>query len=92
VISAPPIKDSSGHVVAAHTHLNCFPAPSDAKDAGPDVNQITACLASYDLHETITYQPPSHYWPLQWYETGIFLALTSLLSGFCFWWIRRRQN
>lgn len=46
----------------------------------------------FDLHVDITYEPPANYWPLQWYETGIFLALAGLLSGSCFWWIRRRQD
>ena len=67
-------------------------AAARAKAGGPDLDQIGACLATYDLHETVTYQPASHYWPLQWYETGIFLVLAAALSGFCFWWIRRRQN
>jgi ABC-type transport system involved in multi-copper enzyme maturation permease subunit len=94
VISSPPVEDSAGRVVAASSHLNCFPAPGGGvtKSKGPDTHQITTCLASYDLHESVTYQPASHYWPLQWYETGIFLALAGLLSGTCFWWIRRRQN
>ncbi|MEV8517839.1 ABC transporter permease subunit [Dactylosporangium sp. NPDC051484] len=55
-------------------------------------SQIGACLAKYDLHETVTYHPASHYWPLQWVETGIFLVLAGSLAGTCFWWIRRRQN
>jgi ABC-type transport system involved in multi-copper enzyme maturation permease subunit len=94
VISTPPLEDSSDQVVPAHTHLNCFsaPAPGMDKAGGPYIGQVVACLAGFDLHETVTYQPASHYWPLQWYETGIFLALAGLLSGSCFWWIRRRQN
>jgi hypothetical protein len=98
ILSAPPIKDSAGRVVAAHSYLNCFPGigpgggPGAVKAGGPDFGQIGACLATYNLHETITYQPASHYWPLQWYETGMFVALAGLLSGTCFWWIRRRQN
>ncbi len=98
VTSAPPIKDSAGRVVAASTHLDCFPPPDagggggTSKAGGPDLNQITACLAPYDLHESVTWQPASHYWPLQWYETGIFGLLAAALSGFCFWQIRRRQN
>jgi hypothetical protein len=94
VISSPPVENSSGGVVAASSHLNCFPAPSPGvtKSRGPDVQQVTTCLASYDLHESVTYQPAGRYWALQWYETGIFLALAGLLSGSCFWWIRRRQN
>jgi ABC-type transport system involved in multi-copper enzyme maturation permease subunit len=95
VISSPPVEDSSGRVVAASDHLSCFPGIGGGpvtKSKGPDLPQITTCLASYDLHESVTYQPASHYWPLQWYETGIFLALAGLLSGTCFWQIRRRQN
>jgi hypothetical protein len=94
VISAPPIEDSSGQVVPAYNHLNCFPAPAPGmgKAGGPDVGQVVSCLAGFDLHETVTYQPAGHYWPLQWYETGIFAVLAGALSGFCFWWIRRRQN
>ena len=90
-----PMEDSSGQVVAASTHLNCFPdfqGGGPAKGARPDVERISACLAAYDLHESVTYQPASHYWRLQWYESGIFAALAAALLGFCFWWIRRRQN
>ena len=32
----------------------------------------------------------SRYWPLQWAEMSIFLALSLVLAGFCFWWVRRR--
>jgi ABC-2 family transporter protein len=100
VISGPPIEDTSGHVVAATAHLDCFPGlngapgpgPAVAKGGGPRIDQIGACLANDNLHETVTYQPASHYWPLQWIETGIFLALAGALAGTCFWWIRRRQN
>jgi ABC-type transport system involved in multi-copper enzyme maturation permease subunit len=98
VISAPPIKDSAGQTVAVSSHLNCFPPPDPnggggaTKAGGPDLHQITGCLAQYNLHESITWQPASHYWPLQWYETGIYSLLAAALSGFCFWQIRRRQN
>jgi ABC-type transport system involved in multi-copper enzyme maturation permease subunit len=102
VISSPPIEDSSGHVVAASSHLDCFPGLDSppgsglgqavAKGGGPRIDQIGTCLAPFNLHETVTYQPASHYWPLQWIETGIFLVLGGALAGTCFWWIRRRQN
>jgi ABC-type transport system involved in multi-copper enzyme maturation permease subunit len=93
VTSAPPIETATDRVVAAHTHLTCFPQTApETKSGGIDADQILGCLTPYDLHEAVTYQPVSHYWPLQWYETGIFLALASALSGLCFWQIRRRQN
>ena len=43
-------------------------------------------------HVVVTYQPASRYWPLQWFETGVFVAATLALVGFCFWWIRRRAT
>jgi ABC-type transport system involved in multi-copper enzyme maturation permease subunit len=91
VLSAPPVENSSGQVVFMGSYSDCFPGPSATK-VRFDFAQIGACLARYDLHEDVTYQPASHYWPLQWYETGIFLAFAGVLSGTCFWWIRRRQN
>jgi hypothetical protein len=47
-------------------------------------------LQSFHPREAITYQPASRFWSLQWYESGIFLGLAIVLSGFCFWWTRRR--
>jgi hypothetical protein len=41
-------------------------------------------------HEVVTYQPASHYWPLQWYELAICLAATALLGWVTLWWVRRR--
>jgi len=99
VISTPPVEDSSGRVVAMHDHLDCFPPPPSGARPGPgttkgpgDFSQVGACLASLHLHESVTYQPASHYWPLQWIESGIFLSLAGILSGTCFWRIRRRQT
>ncbi|MCW2856026.1 MAG: hypothetical protein JWR52_1641 [Marmoricola sp.] len=97
VISAPPVEDSSDHVVAMSEHLNCFPPPPNGTRPEPGTTkgpgnfaQIGTCLAPLHLHESVTYQPATHYWPLQWFETAIFLALAGALSASCFWWIRRR--
>lgn len=52
-----------------------------------------ACLnwvGTLGLRQDLTYQPASHFWPLQLAETGIFIAVAVLLAGFCFWWTRRR--
>ena len=48
-----------------------------------------SCLAGY--HQTITYQPASRYWPFQWYETSLFIALAVILIGFCLWHINGRR-
>lgn len=93
VLSTPPVEDSSGQVVTSYSHPHCFiNRPGPVSKAGLDVDKTAACLARYDLHQSVTYQPARYYWPLQWYETGIFLALAAALSGTCFWWIRRRRN
>jgi hypothetical protein len=95
VLSAPPVEDSAGQVATGSAYSNClFPKTSgpSTKTGAPPVSQIADCLARYDLHQSVTYQPASHYWPLQWYEAGIFLALAAALSGTSFWWIRRRRT
>jgi ABC-type transport system involved in multi-copper enzyme maturation permease subunit len=89
VLSALPVQNSADQAVHISSYDNCFPGPSATKVTF-DVQRISICLAGDDLHESVTYQPASHYWQLQWYETAIFLALAGLLSGFCFWRIRRR--
>jgi hypothetical protein len=49
-----------------------------------------AALGKLHLLQTVTYQPASHYWSLQWAETAVLLALAALLAGFCLVWTRRR--
>jgi hypothetical protein len=50
---------------------------------------LQTCVDRLGLREVLTYQPTSHYWPLQWYEMAIFLALALALGGLCLWWVRR---
>jgi hypothetical protein len=68
----------------------CLPgSPVNGKIASANPG---ACMASRGIRETITYQPASHYWPIQWLETGIFLALALTLAGTCFWRLGRRRT
>ena len=57
---------------------------------GPNApgNSCQAYIESLHLRQRVTYEPASRYWPLQWYETGIYVALALALAGFCLWWIR----
>jgi len=50
------------------------------------------CMESQGFREAISYEPASRYWPLQWIETGIFLALALALAGFCCWRLGRRRT
>jgi hypothetical protein len=38
----------------------------------------------------VSYQPVSHYWPLQFAEAGLFLVLA--LAWYCFWRLNRRLS
>lgn len=42
------------------------------------------------FHQVVIYQPASRYWAFQWYETAIFFGLAVIVTGFSFWWVRRR--
>jgi len=57
-----------------------------------DTPEKQACydrLASEGYRQHLSYQPASHYWALQWRETGVLLGGAALLTGACFWRVRR---
>jgi hypothetical protein len=72
----------------------CVPAMA-ARGGGGEFGpaESAACfkrLRDEGYRQKVTYMPASRYWTLQWIETGIFLALTALLAGATFWWLRHR--
>ena len=69
-----------------------FTGPADPQYCGIDAS-AQACkpwVGTLGLRQDLTYHPASHFWPLQWAETGILLTAALLLAGFSFWWTRRR--
>jgi hypothetical protein len=44
-----------------------------------DKRAVDGCLGRLGFHQVVTYQPPSHYWPFQWIESGIFVGLAAVL-------------
>ncbi len=79
---------SSGAVNAAGQPVSVMPAACvHAANATGDPMQ---CLASHGIAIAVTYQPTSRYWPIQWTETAICLALALALAGFCYWRLGRR--
>lgn len=51
---------------------------------------LQRCLDSFHLRQLVTYQPTSHYWPLQWTESATFIVLATALGAACVWVVRRR--
>ncbi len=53
---------------------------------------MVSCLNGQGLRQYLTYQPARHYWPFQFIESGIFLALAAALIAVTFAIVRRRDG
>jgi hypothetical protein len=60
--------------------------------SAPGPNALNNCVAGHGIRVAESYQPASHYWPLQWSETGMYLALALALACYCFWRLNRRRS
>jgi hypothetical protein len=82
--------DPSGKVVETFPAwvTDCAPPPGE-----PGTQEsVAACftrLADEGYRQHVDYLPASRFWALQLAETGVLLVLAGLLTGFCFWRIRR---
>jgi hypothetical protein len=82
----------SSQVTTPAGHLpSTEPATAACGPNQPSDKSCRTYIESLHLRQTVTYQPASRYWPLQWYETGIYLAFALALAGLCLWWIRPRH-
>ena len=79
---------SSGAVDAAGQPVSVMPAA--CVNAASSTGDPTQCLASHGIGIGVSYLPTSRYWPIQWTETGIYLALALVLAGFSCWRLGRR--
>jgi ABC-2 family transporter len=82
--------DPSGKVLETYPAwvTDCAPPPGASQTPG----SVEACfsrLSDEGYRQRVDYLPASSFWPLQLVETGVLLALAGLLTGFCFWRIRR---
>jgi hypothetical protein len=80
----------TNQVINAAGHPFTGPAPQACTTSSFPV--CADALARLHLRQVVTYEPASRYWPLQGYETGIFVALALVLAAFCYWRIRRRLS
>lgn len=58
--------------------------------------QITGHIGDWVLSmnpgNTVTYQPADRFWPFQFIEAGIFVALTAATLGTAIWLLHHRAN
>jgi hypothetical protein len=85
---------SSGFVNAAGQPAGRVPAPCrSAIPSGPGQSgSLDSCLASHGFRVAESYQPASHYWPLQGAETALFLVLALALAWYCMRLLNRRRS
>ncbi len=85
---APNVLMTSSGPVFTVLPSACTPTP------GSGFNPVSCrnALAAMHLRQSVTYQPASRFWPLQWIETGICLLLAGGLGWVCASQVRRRRT
>ena len=102
-IYSTQIVDRAGHVISPQVVSSICPSlghggPGGGAGGGHTqapasaVQGLQECgaMLGAKFHELVTYQPPSRFWALQWYELAIYLGAAVILGGLCLWWVRRR--
>ncbi|MFF0297494.1 ABC transporter permease subunit [Kitasatospora sp. NPDC004615] len=79
--NSSPVQDSSGRTLTLGTQ----PCANNSHDVPSE-----ECLAQANLHVAVDYQPADRYWPFQWIETAIYLALAAALAALTTWGLHRR--
>jgi hypothetical protein len=67
-----------------------FPASCPAAQGVP-ISSTRACMKGPGYQSFITYQPGYRFWPFQFIETGIFVALAAALIALTFLVILRKD-
>ncbi|GHG49692.1 MULTISPECIES: transporter [Amycolatopsis] len=63
---------------------DCSPRPGEGPPPRGALEDCIAQLGTHGYQQRLTYQPGSRFWPLQWLELALYLAMTALLTWFCF--------
>lgn len=67
--------------------------PRGSRNLGPPKavqEALAKCVASFHLHQLVTYQPASRYWTFQWYEFACYIVFSAILVSVGIWTVRRR--
>lgn len=80
---------------------DCMPRRAAPSEGAPDApvqapgERLEACfdrLGSEGYQQRLVVHPVSHFWPLQWAETGLYAGVSALLAGLAFWWTKRKLS
>ncbi len=97
MVSDTLVDRTRGVLSAAQLHgllVRTCPTITNGPAGSPKADAVFAACQqrlSHHLLQLVTYQPPSHYWPLQAIETGIFLAASLALIAVTVWLIGPRR-
>ena len=78
------------HDLLVRTCPTIAASPAGVREGRAATLRLPSQRLSHHLQQLVAYQPPSHYWPLQALETGIFLAAAFALIGATIWHVGRR--
>ncbi|WP_228718225.1 transporter [Kitasatospora acidiphila] len=83
-VTAEQTLDAAGHPVSLP------PAFTNCMQSGGDPHVCGGVLGKLGYQQETTFHPAGHFWPLQWAEAGVLLALALVITGLCFWLVRRQ--
>jgi hypothetical protein len=81
-------------ITPSGAELTVLPEGCKIGAAGPGLAGLRGCrsvLAAMHLRQSVTWQPASRFWPLQWMETGLYLVLAAGLGWVSVAQLRRRR-
>jgi len=78
--------DSAGHRIYATQATQLCGNPM----TGWLPKSADACLHAHGIFERVVYQPLDRFWPFQFIEAGIYVALSVALLSFTVYWVRHR--
>lgn len=90
-LNLPPLPGGDVEVVGNGFPVSAVPAECMTHSGPHPTQNVLSCLANHGYAQYVTYQPATRYWPFQFIEAGIFVALAAALIGVTFAIINRRD-
>ncbi len=86
-LNLPPLPGGNVQVVGNGFPLSAVPSACQTHH----IATVLSCLANHGYAQYVTYQPATRYWPFQFIEAAIFVALAAALIVAAFAVINRRD-